>query len=213
MDKDVVIKLFCIDTSYLLSEVLKKGKTAIFFSATLTPLDYYKNILGGDEEDYSIRFSSPFPKDNLCLLVGDTISTKYRDREKTYLDVVKYIEDFVSEKKGNYFVFFPSYKYMEEVYMHFTDRNPGINTIIQENSMREEEREDFLNRFNIEGEDTMVAFAILGGIVSEGIDLVGDRLIGAVIVGVGLPGICSERDIIREYFQKENNSGYEYAYM
>ncbi len=108
MDKDMLVKLFCIDPpSYLLSETLKKGKAAIFFSATLTPLDYYRDVLGGgDEEDYIIRFSSPFSKDNLCLLVGDTVSTKYKDRDKTYLDIVEYIEEFISHKKGNYFVFF-----------------------------------------------------------------------------------------------------------
>ena len=213
MGKDMVLKLFCIDPSYLLSEILKKGRAAIFFSATLTPLDYYRDVLGGDEEDYIIRFLSPFPKDNLCLLVGDTISTKYKDRDKTYLNVVEYIEEFVSQKKGNYFVFFPSYKYMEQVYLSFVDRNPDIRTIIQESFMTEEDREKFLNRFNLETEDTMVAFAVLGGIFSEGIDLIGDKLIGAVIVGVGLPQICFERDIIREYFQSENGLGYEYAYM
>ncbi|SHD77988.1 ATP-dependent DNA helicase [Schnuerera ultunensis] len=213
MGKDMLLKLFCIDPSYLLSEILKKVRAAIFFSATLTPLDYYRDVLGGDEEDYIIRFSSPFPKDNLCLLVGDTISTKYKDRDKTYLNVVEYIEEFVSQKKGNYFIFFPSYKYMEQVYLNFVDRNPDIRTIIQESFMTEEDREKFLNRFNLETEDTMVAFGVLGGIFSEGIDLIGDKLIGAVIVGVGLPQICFERDIIREYFQSENGLGYEYAYM
>lgn len=212
LDKDLVIKLFCIDTSYLLSETLKKCKTAIFFSATLMPLAYYRDILGGDEKDYITRFSSPFPKENLCLLIADNISTKYRDREKTYLDVVEYIEEFLTGKKGNYFVFFPSYKYMEDVYTYFVDRNPDIKTIIQESSMKEEDREDFLNKFKSE-EETLVAFAVLGGVFSEGIDLIGDKLIGAVIVGVGLPQICFERDIIRDYFQSEKNLGYEYAYM
>ncbi len=212
-DKGITIKLFCVDTSYLLNETLKRGKAAIFFSATLTPLDYYKNILGGDDGDYIIRFPSPFPKDNLCLLIGDKISTKYKDRQSTYLDVVEYIEEFISQKKGNYFVFFPSYKYMEDVCIHFVERNPEVKTIIQENFMGEKEREDFLNSFSLDGKDTMIAFAVLGGVFSEGIDLIGDRLIGAIIVGVGLPMICPERDIIREYFQKENGLGYEYAYM
>ena len=213
MDKYMLLKLFCIDSSYLLSETLKKGKTAIFFSATLTPLDYYRNVLGGDEEDYIIRFPSPFPKENLSLLVGDTISTKYRDRNKTYLDIVEYIEEFISYKKGNYFVFFPSYKYMEQIYECFLERNPNIKSIIQEAFMTEDDREKFLETFDSGKEDTMVAFAVLGGIFSEGIDLIGDQLIGAVIVGVGLPQICFERDIIREYFQVKNNLGYEYAYM
>mgnify|MGYP000983721234 CR=1 FL=1 len=213
VSQDILLKLFCIDPSYLLSETLKKGKAAIFFSATLTPLDYYRDVLGGDEEDYIIRFSSPFLKDNLCLLIGDTVSTKYKDRDKTYLDIVKYIEEFISHKKGNYFVFFPSYRYMEQIYKCFLERNPNIKSVIQETFMTEDDREKFLNRFDSEKEDTMIAFAVLGGIFSEGIDLIGDKLIGAVIVGVGLPQICFERDIIREYFQAKNNLGYEYAYM
>ncbi|NLW21840.1 MAG: ATP-dependent DNA helicase [Tissierellia bacterium] len=211
--KDILLKLFCIDPSHLLSEILKKGRAAIFFSATLTPLDYYRDLLGGDEEDFIIRFPSPFPQNNLCLLIGDTISTKYKDRDKTYLDIVEYIEEFISQKGGNYLIFFPSYEYMEKIYLSFIDRNPDIKTIIQERSMMEEDREKFLDKFCLKNEDTMVAFAVLGGIFSEGIDLIGDKLIGAVIVGVGLPQICFERNIIREYFQYENGQGYEYAYM
>lgn len=213
LKNDVIIKLFCVDTSYLLSEALKRGKAAVFFSATLTPLDYYRDVLGGDEDDYITSFSSPFPKDNLCLLVGDAISTKYKDRGKTYIDVVEYIEEFTSRRNGNYLVFFPSYRYMEDVYEYFIDRNPDINTIIQESSMNEIEREDFLLEFKTNQQESLIAFAVLGGIFSEGIDLIGDRLIGSVIVGVGLPKICNEQDIIREYFNSENGLGYEYAYM
>ena len=126
---------------------------------------------------------------------------------------MEYIEEFILHKNGNYFVFFPSYKYMEQIYNCFSERNPNIKSIIQESSMTEDDREKFLNRFDSEKENTMVAFAVLGGVFSEGIDLIGDQLIGAVIVGVGLPQICFERDIIREYFQAKNNLGYEYAYM
>ncbi len=210
--EDIIIKLFCVDASYLLAEVLKKGKASILFSATLTPLKYYRHILGGDEEDYIVRFSSPFPRDNLCLLIGDRISTRYKDRDRTYMEVVDYIEEFISQKKGNYLAFFPSFKYMEYVYKTFVKRNPHIKTIIQESAMDELEREDFLNQFN-SNQEPMIAFAVLGGIFSEGIDLIGDKLVGAVIVGVGLPQICFERDIIRDYFDSENGLGYEYAYM
>jgi len=212
IDEDIVVKLFCVDASYFLQDILKMGKASIFFSATLTPLKYYRDILGGDEDDYIVRFSSPFPRDNLCLLIGDRISTRYKDRGNTYMEVVDYVEKFILQKKGNYIVFFPSYKYMEYVYNHFVERNPHINIIKQESEMDELEREDFLSKFNSNG-NPIVAFAVLGGIFSEGIDLIGDKLIGAVIVGVGLPQICFERDIIRDYFNSENGLGYEYAYM
>mgnify|MGYP003936495625 FL=1 len=213
LEDDIVIKLFCVDASYLLAEALKRGRAAVFFSATLTPLDYYRNVLGGNRDDYTISFPSPFPRDNLCLLIGDGVSTKYKDREDTYLDIVKYIEEFTSQRKGNYFVFFPSYEYMERIYEAFTERNPHVFTIIQNTSMDESEREIFLNRFSNSPDESMIAFAVMGGIFSEGIDLIGDRLIGAVIIGVGLPKICHQQDIIRDYFNSENGQGFEYAYM
>lgn len=211
--EDVRLKLFCLDPSYLLGETLKKGRSAVFFSATLTPLEYFRNLLGGREEDYMMRIASPFEQDQLLLLIADHISTRYKDRQDSYLNVVRSIEEAIKGRKGNYFVFFPSYDYMNEVYKMFIERNPNTDVMLQSSSMEETEREEFLKKFQAENEETMVAFAVLGGIFSEGIDLIGDKLIGAIIVGVGLPQICLERDIIRDYFKEKNNLGYEYAYM
>lgn len=212
VDEDIKLKLFCLDPSYLLSETLKKGRSAVFFSATLTPLEYFKEILGGAEEDYTMKIPSPFDEKNLSLFIAHHISTRYKDRGNSYLDIAKYIETVAEGKKGNYFVFFPSYVYMEKVYEIFKERNENINTIIQSSSMEESEKEDFLKEFQDDNK-TRVAFAVLGGIFSEGIDLTGDKLIGAIIVGVGLPQICLERNIIRNYFDEKNKLGYEYAYM
>jgi Rad3-related DNA helicases len=210
---DVRVKLFCLDPSYLLADAVKRGKTAVFFSATLTPLSYFMEILGGDKEDYNINLASPFDKDNLCLLVSDNISTKYKNRDKSYDKIVDIIWNTIGKRTGNYVVFFPSYKYMNEVYSRFTEKYPDIDTMIQETSMSEEEREGFLNRFQPGIEKSLVSFSVLGGIFSEGIDLKGDRLIGAVIVGVGLPQVSPEQDIIMDYFQNKNGMGFENAYM
>ncbi len=210
---EVRVKLFCIDPSYLLAEAVKRGKTAVFFSATLTPLSYFMDILGGDKEDYNINLCSPFDNSKLCLLVEDSVSTKYKNRENSYDDIVEIIKTAVDNRRGNYLVYFPSYKYMNEVYSRFIEKYPDIETFIQENSMSEEERESFLDRFRPDRENSMVCFGVLGGIFSEGIDLKGDRLIGAIIIGVGLPQISVEQDIIMDYFQKKNGMGYENAYM
>jgi Rad3-related DNA helicase len=110
-------------------------------------------------------------------------------------------------------VFFPSYKYMNEVYNHFKVMYPTMECIIQDSIMNEEEREKFLNQFKESPENTMIGFCVLGGLFSEGIDLKKDRLIGAIIVGVGLPQICLERNIIRNFFEEDESLGYEYAYM
>ena len=210
IDGNIIFKLYCVDSSYLLLESLKRSRASVLFSATLTPLEYYMDLLGASKEDYHIKLSSPFPSKNLSLLVGDRISTKYKDRDRTYDEIVNYIYNFVLAKKGNYLVFFPSYVYMNKVYELLKERDPGLNLVIQNSKMSEVERENFLKNFD--GEE-VVAFAVLGGIFSEGIDLVGDKLIGAIIVGVGMPMICFERDIIKDYFNHNGVAGFDYAYV
>jgi len=212
-NKDVILKLFCLDPSYLLNKAIKRGKSAIFFSATLTPLQYFKEIFGGNEEDDCIRLGSPFDSKNLGLFVADYISTKYRNRDNSYIPIADAIAKVAQEKKGNYFAFFPSYQYLRRVLDIFTETYPHIHIIVQESTMTEEQREAFLSKFDGESRTTLIAFGVLGGIFSEGIDLVGDRLIGAIIVGVGLPQLSLEVNLIMDYFNNKNNRGYEYAYL
>lgn len=209
---DVKLKLFCLDPSFLLKQALNRGKAGIFFSATLTPIDYFVYILGGEVNSLKLKLESPFPRENLCLLLEDKVSTKYRMREFTYEKVTDIISSVTRAKKGNYLVFFPSYQYMKEVMERYSDNNPQMKVICQKSMMSEEEREEYLNEFSLENEQSLVGFAVMGGIFGEGIDLVGDRLLGAIIVGVGLPQICLERDIIKEHFDKTQNMGFEYAY-
>ena len=210
IDGDISFKLYCVDSSYLLQESLKRSRSSVLFSATLTPLEYYMDLLGASKEDYHIKLSSPFPCENLSLLVGDRVSTKYKDRDRTYDEIVDYIYNFILAKKGNYFVFFPSYVYMNKIYEILKEKDKDLNLVIQNNQMNEIEREKFLKNFD---EEEVIAFAVLGGIFSEGIDLMGEKLIGAIIVGVGMPMICFERDIIKDYFNHNGVAGFEYAYV
>lgn len=210
---DVKLKLFCLDPSKLLGEVTEKARASVFYSATLTPLQYFKDILGGTGEDYNMKLPSPFETSRLCIAIAENISTKYQNREKSYSAIADYIMEVMTAKRGNYLAFFPSYKYMNEVYTIFREKYPAVGTIVQQPSMQEEDKESFLSRFSIEPESSLAGFAVMGGMFSEGIDLVGERLIGAVIVGVGLPQVCFERDVIMDHFRKRNNMGFEYAYM
>ncbi|WP_234121051.1 ATP-dependent DNA helicase [Clostridium hydrogenum] len=210
--EDFIIKLYCLDPSKLIKEASKRGKTSVFFSATLTPMNYYKEMYGATKEDYSGALKSPFSEKNCLVAIENRISTKYINREKSYDDIVEYINSFISPKKGNYMVFFPSYKYMEEVYERFSNKY-NYNVVIQSGSMDEVERKDFLDKFKNNSDEEIIAFCVMGGVFSEGIDLKGESLIGAVIVGVGLPKVCIERELIRKYFSKKNNLGYEYAYI
>ncbi|MCC3668435.1 ATP-dependent DNA helicase [Terrisporobacter mayombei] len=206
------IKLFCANPSDLIVEKINRSKSATIFSATLTPLNYYKEIYGSEDGDFIINLKSPFDVKNRLLMIGDNISTTYDKRKDTAEDIVEYIKACVECKDGNYMVFFPSYKYMELVYEKIRDKYADLNVIIQENNMSEEEKEEFLALFNNDNKETNVGFCVLGSHFSEGIDLTEDKLIGVIVVGVGMPQINRERDIIKEQLN-ENNKGFDYAYV
>jgi DNA excision repair protein ERCC-2 len=211
--KDLKLKLFCIDPAAHLEKAMGRCQAAVLFSATMTPMDYFKQILGCDPAARHLILPSPFPGENLGLLISDQISTYYRHRDQTVSQVSQVISALVEQKTGNYLLYFPSYAYMRKIYHSFTDRNPQIETILQTSGMSEPDREAFLKRFSDDNPQTLVGFAVMGGIFGEGIDLVGDRLVGAVVVGVGLPGISLERELIKEHFTRTLSAGFEYAYL
>jgi Rad3-related DNA helicase len=212
-ETEITAKLFCVDPSFLMSETLKRGRSTIFFSATLAPLEYYRKILGGSENDKLIALSSPFDKSNRSILVAGDLSTRYQNRDKSVNALAGYIQSIIAHKMGNYMVFFPSYQYMNSVVSIIQEQSPSFRLITQSSQMKEPERDAFLENFKEDPQETVVGFCVLGGLFSEGIDLKSDRLIGSIIVGVGLPQICTERDIIRDYFQNTQGCGFEYAYL
>lgn len=212
-ERNLILTIFCLDPSKLLKESIKKGKTGVFFSATLSPMNYFMDLLGGDKEDFSFGIPSPFDNSNRKIIIAKNVSTRYKHRDNSIAQIVEYIETFIKSKKGNYLVFFPSYIYMEKVLEKFKEGNEEVEILVQNSSMKDEEREAFLERFVENPDKTMVAFSVLGGMFSEGIDLKGERLSGAIIVGVGLPQICFERDIIMKHFDKNNKKGYDYSYV
>jgi Rad3-related DNA helicase len=209
-NRDVTIKIICLDPSRLLAKTQKNIKAAVFFSATLTPAEYFIRSLGGDEGDLALRFPSPFPRANLCLLVDGTISTLYKNREASLLDVADRLYKMVSGKHGNYMAFFPSYAYMRRARETFETMHPDVTTVEQTPNMTESEREQFLNRFAPGG--VLLVFAALGGMFAEGVDLAGERLVGAAVVGVGLPLITPERGVMRDYYDAAGLNGFDYAY-
>lgn len=209
---DFVIKEFCIDPSLFLEQSLDKGRSSLLFSASFSPLSYYQETLGG-KESLAYRLPSPFPEENQQVLIANYIETTYRKREESSPRLVETINQFISGKKGNYFVFFPSYQYLDQTVAVFKERYPEVRLLIQETVMNETERETFLANFKIDPAETLVAFCVLGGIFSEGIDLKGTRLIGSMIVGVGLPQMNHEQELIKEYYNEKDNLGFAYAYQ
>ncbi len=211
---EVMCRLLCLDPSHLLDSSMKLGRASILFSATLTPIDYFRDILGCEKSGTVLELPSPYHRENLCIAAFDKISTRYADRESTAYDIADIIYAAAEPKSGNYIVYFPSYKYMMSVASCFHEMYPNIRLNIQKPSMSEKSKESFLAAFNkISDRRTMIGFCVLGGSFSEGIDLIGEKLIGAIIVGVGLSAINTETNIIRDYYESTRENGFEYAYV
>ena len=227
------LRLFCVDPALNLKECMAKGVASILFSATLLPIQYYKKLLGGISEDYEVYAKSTFNPDKRALLIGKDVTSRYTMRSTMqYRAIAKYIRSIVSGRKGNYIVFFPSHHFLKQVYQEYDflyGEDAEVECIVQQEYMKEEERAAFLGHFlgnddldlkslihmDIETEEakTLIGFCVMGGIFGEGIDLKNDSLIGAVIVGTGIPQVCLERELIRGYFDETMQNGYEYAYL
>lgn len=215
---DTLVRLFCLDPSHAIDLCLRRAASSVMFSATLTPTDYFADILGSNDARI-LSLPSPFDSDNLCIAAIDSVSTRFEDREKSYKKIANLIAASVCAKVGNYIVYFPSYSYMEAVCAIFSKKYPNVPVMIQKKGMTHAEKDAFLDFFaaengSEEGHGKMrVGFCVLGGSFSEGIDLPGNRLIGVIIVGVGLPGLSNERNIMREYYENKCERGYDYAYV
>jgi DNA excision repair protein ERCC-2 len=210
---DFVVKLFCIDPSHQLQLAWQRCRAAVLFSATLTPAGYFQTVLGCSEHSVMLNLSSPFAPANLAVMIADHISTLYREREDSCESVTRIIVDWVRQHTGHYLLFFPSYQYMQMVYSCFAEQCADIETLLQAPEMDEAQRMQFLSSFKQEADRTRVGFAVMGGIFGEGIDLKGDHLAAVAIVGVGLPGINPERDLIRAYYDKVQGCGFAFAYQ
>jgi len=210
---DLKARLFCLDPAPMLAGPLARSQAAIFFSATLLPLDYFMKLLTGAEDHPNRIFQSPFPKENVRLLIHNGIATKYAQRPDSYAAIASVVESICKAHAGNYLIFFPSYAYLASVLELLKEMIPENQLLVQDRGMTEAAREDFLTRFSASNQETLLGLAVMGGIFAEGIDLVGDRLIGAVVVGVGVPQVCLERDLIKDYFDQQKVSGFAYAYQ
>lgn len=210
------IRLMCINPASNLKACMDMAVSTIMYSGTLLPVNYYKLLLKGNTEDYAIYVDSPFDSKKRLIAVGSDVSTRYTKRgADEYEKVAAYIDMVVSARKGNYMVFFPSYKFMEAVKVIYEEGyrdTQDIYVISQSPGMSENEREEFLGMFKETSQKSLVAFCIMGGIFSEGIDLVNEKLIGTIVVGTGFPQVCMEREIIKEYFDERNMNGFDFAY-
>ena len=212
LQDDFIIHVKCLDASEFLYKVSESVKATTFFSATLSPIEYYIDTLGGVKaSDPSVILPSPFKKENLEILVAPKVSVKYKNRNDTYQVVADYIETFIKNKVGNYFIYSPSYEYQENILKYL--KLDEYDVFIQEKDMDDLQKQAFLENFNHAPEKTTLGFLVLGGSFSEGIDLVSDRLIGAIIIGIGMPKINFVSNKIMDHYKENELPGYDYAYL
>ena len=213
-DGTFALKLYCADPSANLQNCLDKARSTMFFSGTLLPIGYYKRLLSTEPENYAVYAHSVFTPDQRLLFVGTDVSSKYTRRTPDeYMRIATYIKKISLAKQGNYIAFFPSYKMMLEVEQSFEYlAGEAVDIIIQQQNMREQHREEFLREFQEVRERSMVAFCVMGGIFGEGVDLREDQLIGAVIIGTGIPQIGGESEILKNYFDERDGNGFDYVY-
>ncbi|MDE3286915.1 helicase C-terminal domain-containing protein [Lacticaseibacillus paracasei] len=208
----IMVKELCLDPSQFVDEALKKGRGAVLFSATLSPMAYFQKLLGGIDNSLAYTLPSPFDPAKQAVIVDASVNTTYRRRTQDLPQLIASLTTLVRTKSGNYLFFFPSYAYLKTAYEAFTAANPDLRICAQENAMTEADRQTFLDYFQT-GSEPIIGFAVLGGIFAEGIDLKGSRLIGVAIISVGLPGINAETDQLRAYFDRANGQGFAYAYQ
>lgn len=212
-DGRFLLRLYCVNPAASLQECLDRGWSTVFFSATLLPIQYYKALLSTREDNYAVYAQSVFsPEQSLVLVAGDVSSKYSRRNEREFSRIAGYIKETVAAKKGNYMAFFPSYRLLGQTLEACRECGLDADLLVQEPGMREREREEFLEAFSQERERPLVGFCVLGGIFAEGIDLKAERLIGAIVVGTGLPQVCNEREILREYYDGRGEDGFGYAY-
>ncbi len=232
-DGSFVLKLFCVDPSKNLAACMERGVSTILFSATLLPIRYHKKLLGGTDEDYEVYAESTFDSEKRALMIANDVTSKYTRRGiSEYKKIASYIYQIVKKRTGNYFSFFPSHTFLQNVYDAYVELygdDEDVECLVQSDFMKEEEREAFVNRFTgnnlidlsgkinldieVEQDKSLVGFCVMGGIFSEGIDLKNDSLIGAIIIGTGIPQVCLERELIKSYFDERDGNGYDYAYL
>lgn len=231
-DGSFIVKLFCVNPAGNLKNCMRRGRSTILFSATLLPIQYYKTLLGAEDGDYEVYARSVFRPEKLGLYIGSDVTSRYSRRsDAEYYRIAAYIHNIIEKRHGNYMVFFPSHSFLQrvyEIYRDYFNAEGEVECILQESHMNEESREAFLNRFRgnedcdlqrliqmdieVEEERSLLGFCVMGGIFSEGIDLKNDSLIGAVIVGTGLPQVCNERELLKKYFDGWGENGFDYAY-
>ncbi len=205
------LKILCKDPSRLLGQRLKGFHSVIAMSATLAPMNFYREMLGFDpDRTDEASFPSPFPRENRRILIVPNVSTTYRYRTSNYQKIAEIIATTARARRGNYMALFPSYEFMRGVAAKLPE---GIWELhVQEPKMTERQRQALLDAL-AEPQPPKLVFAVQGGLFAEGIDYPGETLSGVIVVSPALPQVSFERELMRRYYDEHYRKGFEFAYL
>ena len=206
--------LLCIRNvipALFLAQRFAAAHSTTLFSATLSPWHFYSDTLGLPQDTAWIDVPSPFGAEHLSVQLVTHVSTRFKHRAESLSPIVDLMAEQYEKRPGNYLSFFSSFDYLQKVCTLFQERYPQIPLWEQSRRMAESEREQFLARFTHASQG--IGFAVLGGAFAEGIDLPGDRLIGAFIATLGLPQINPVNEKIKQRMSAVFGAGYDYTYL
>ncbi|MDH4559954.1 ATP-dependent DNA helicase [Pseudomonas sp. BN411] len=187
------------------------SRSTVLFSATLSPSRYYSDLLGLANNTPWLEVDSPFHADQLQVRVAANVSTRYQHRGASLGPIAELMARQFAERPGNYLAFFSSYDYLQQAAERFTREHPQVPIWLQGRQMDEAERQAFIQRFEAGGRG--IGFAVLGGAFGEGIDLPGERLIGAFVATLGLPQLNAVNEQLKVRMGALFGAGYDYTYL
>lgn len=213
--KNKTLNLDCLNPVNLFTKQTGPLNSKVFFSATLTPFHYFQSQLSNQANTLTARFPSPFPPEHLKVCIIPSVDTRYQQREYSLSSLCDWVEIIIHAQPGNYLVTLPSFEYLKQVHQELATRtvfsDDTRELIAQDLQMNTQAREFFLNQLCSDTKAT-TALAISGGLFAEGVDLKGDQLIGALIVGPALPMADDNNEHIKQLFDEQGFDGYEFAY-
>jgi DNA excision repair protein ERCC-2 len=205
------VGLVCVDPAYHLSRCHQDAEGTVAMSATLSPLDYFREVLGFAHcEPVLVEMPSPFPPENRFVGIAPHVTTTYRHRHRHLADIARVLESTVAARAGRYAAFFPSFRFLEQVAAELA--MPETTLLKQVPAMSSRQRHDLLDDLR-SGPVPRLLLAVMGGIFAEGIDLPGESLVGAIVVGPGLPTVSFERALMKDYFDARTGQGFQYAML
>lgn len=210
--KSVSLQIQCLDASEFLTKKFKTVRAMIGFSATVSPLNYFQNLLGLEQGSARLVLPSVFPSENQLTIRCDYIDTRWQSRQTSLTQLIELITNTYHSKSGKYLIFFPSYAYLDMCLTEYKREFPNEMVVVQQRNSDDHQRQHFLDQF-FDSENATLGFAILGGIFGEGVDYIGNALTGVVIVGTGMPQPSEEQKLFEQYLQSKSLNSYQYAYQ